>query len=604
MYNFQLPAVIAGVSLLALPLAVAAQSSEQTELLDPIVVTATLGPKTVGESLSSVTEIEERQIRREQPRDFQDLIASQPGVTISSNGSMGKNATVFMRGHESDGTVLLVNGIRIRSATSGSPAWHFLPTQLVNRVEIIRGGSSSLYGADAMGGVVQAFTTPETKGTGGWIEAGVGNLDTQNYSAGAFAVAQSSSLNVGVNRFRTDGAPVVARGQDKPYDNSSGTFNAIHEFTNGVKVNLTYLGSEGRSDYEGGYNDFLFQVAGLGIDVPVTENWHTNLQFSDARDGIEGETFGPWGGPFEANTVTRTSRLENWFTAGVHEFVLAAETMKDKVEATASYTENSRTNDAFFGQALLNFGPSELHFSLRSDDNEAFGAHETWGVAYGYKLDGYHQFRASAGTSFKTPTFLDLYSPPSWGGNPDLDPEEATSYELGAEGNYGAWFWDLALYQSDVDNLIIFDSGLYKSLNVKEARLRGVEVAGGWNNSEWTVRASANVGDYVDRTDGSALIRRPEQTIRLDVDRDFADWFVGTTLRAENHRYSYEQKRIPGFGMWNLRAGVALAKGWSAKFTVENVLDENHKLAQYDSSTFYVDAGRTYMATIRYDFNQ
>ncbi|MFO8142001.1 MAG: TonB-dependent receptor [Marinobacter sp.] len=604
MYHFQLPAVIAGASLLALPLAVAAQSSEQPEPLDPIVVTATLGPKTVGESLSSVTEIEERQIRREQPRDFQDLIASQPGVTISSNGSMGKNATVFMRGHESDGTVLLVNGIRIRSATSGSPAWHFLPSQLVNRIEIIRGGSSSLYGADAMGGVVQAFTTPETKGAGGWIEAGAGNLDTQNYGAGAFAVEQGSSLNVGVNRFRTEGAPVVEGGEDKPYDNSSGTFNAIHQFNNGVKVNLTYLGSEGRSDYEGGYNDFLFQVAGLGIDVPVTENWRTSLQFADARDGIEGESFGPWGGPFEANTVTRTSRLENWFTAGVHEFVLGAETMKDKVEASANYTENTRTNQAFFGQALLNFGPSEFHFSLRSDDNEAFGTHETWGTAYGYKLDGYHRVRASAGTAFKVPTFLDLYSPPSWGGNPDLDPEESTSYELGVEGNYGSWFWDFALYQSDVDNLVIYDNGLMKSLNVKEARLRGFEVSGGWKNQEWTVRASTNVGDYEDRTDGSALIRRPEQTVRLDVDRDFADWFVGTTVRAESHRYSYEQKRIPGFGMWNLRAGITLGRGWSTKFTLDNVLDEEHKLAQYNSSTFYIGAGRTYMATIRYDFIQ
>jgi vitamin B12 transporter len=454
-----------------------------------------------------------------------------------------------------------------------------------------------------MGGVVQVFTTPEKEGTGGWIEAGAGNLDTQNYGAGASTVSKKGSLNVAVNHFRTDGAPVVEGGEDKPYDNTSGTFNAFREFSNGVRVNLNYLGAEGRSDYEGGYNDFLFQVAGVGLEVPVNEHWRTALQFSDSRDSIEGETFGPWGGPFDAQTITRTSRLENWLTAGVHEFVLGAEVMNDTVDASTTYTETSRRNDSFFGQALLNFGRSSLNISLRNDDNEAFGSHETWGAAYGYKLDENHRLRASAGTSFKVPTFLDLYSPPTWGGNPDLEPEESTNYELGMEGNYGKWFWDVAAYQSDVDNLIIFDNITYQSLNVKEARLRGVELSGGWKTSDWTVRASANIGDYEDLTDSLPLIRRPEQSARLDIDREFSDWFLGTTLRAESHRYSYEQKRIPGFGVWNLRAGVRFAKGWSAKFTVDNVLDEEHRLAQYDSSKFYVDAGRTYMATVRYDFD-
>lgn len=596
----KVPVFVAGASLLAPSLNAFAQSETDTEPMDPIVVTATLGPKTVGESLSSVTTIKEAEIRQQQPKDFQDVIVSRPGIAISANGSLGKNATVLIRGHESDGTVLLVNGIRIRSVTSGSPAWHYLPPQLINRVEIVRGSRSSLYGADAMGGVVQAYTAPEGEGSKGWVEVGAGNLDTQNYTLGLSSVEENSSLGVGINRFRTDGAPVVENGDDKSYDNTSGSFNASHEFSNGVRAYMTYLGAEGRSEYEGGYNDYLFQVAGVGVDFPLTDHWRASLQFSDARDELDDVSAFPG----EYNTNTRTSRLENWFTVGTHEFVLGAETMTDQLDSTQSFTEDKRGNDAYFGQALFNFGPSELHLSARSDDNDAFGTHETWGASYGYRIDSSHRLRASVGTAFKVPTFLDLYAPPAWGGNPDLEPEESTSYEIGMEGNYGNWFWDVALYQSDVDQLIIFDNTQFRSLNVKEARLRGIEVSAGWQNSDWTVRAGASAGDYEDREDGSTLIRRPEQTVRLDVDRHFDDWYVGTTLRAESHRYSYERKRIPGYGNWDLRTGVNLADQWSVKLTVDNVLDEEHRLAQYSGDQYFISAGRTAMLSVRYDFLQ
>ena len=160
-----IPATLAGLSLAALPLAVAAQSeNEDADRLDPIVVTATLGPATVGETLSSVTVVDEEDLRRQQPANFSEVMAAQPGVSLTESGSFGKQTSVFMRGHASDASALLVDGIRIRSATTGSPAWNYLPPQLIRRVEIVRGSRSSLYGADAVGGVVQAFTLPSEPG--------------------------------------------------------------------------------------------------------------------------------------------------------------------------------------------------------------------------------------------------------------------------------------------------------------------------------------------------------------------------------------------------------------------------------------------------------
>jgi vitamin B12 transporter len=592
------PALLAGVFLTVLPVAGAARNASPTDDLDPIVVTATLGPKTIGESLSSVTEISQQEIARKQPRELSDLLQTRPGVSVQTGGGIGQQTSVYLRGHESDATVLLVNGIRIRSATAGIPAWEFVRPELVNRVEVIRGGRSSLYGADAMGGVVQVFTTPREQGRTGWVESGAGNLETWKAGAGLSLVDDNSSLNAGFSRFRTDGSPVIESGEDKAYDNTSGTFNASHELANGVRLNLTYFGSEGNVEYEGGEKDYVFQAAGAGFEVPVNEYWRTVWQFSDARDE---QTYKSEFGDTDLNTNTRTSRLENWFVAGVHEFVLGAETMTDQITGSTTYLENSRRNDAFFGQALFNFGPTELHLSGRTDDNEAFGSHQTWGAALGYRFGKGYRFIANAGTSFKAPTFNDLYSP--WGGaNPHLEPEESRSYELALEKKHAYWFWRVAVYHSEVDNLIVsfFPE---PSQNTDQAELQGIELESGWSWEDWSVKAAVSAGDFEDKQTGRPLPFRAEQAAMLDFEKDFQRFYLGTTIHAENHKFESDGvQRIPGFVTWDLRAGTTLAEQLHLKLTVNNMLDKEKRLREYSEGISYITPGRTFMASVRYDF--
>jgi vitamin B12 transporter len=587
----------ASISALSLPSALA-DESDQAEVLDPIVVTATLGPKTVGESLSSVTVISEEEIRKQQPKEFSELIESQPGVSVSGNGSFGKQTSVFMRGQASDATVLLVDGVRIRSATVGGPAWQYLPPQLLNRVEIVRGGRSSLYGADAVGGVVQAFTTPREMGKRGWVKAGAGNLDSQQYGAGFSSVTDRTSVNIAANYFRTDGAPVIKGGDDKGYDNLSGVASARHQFDNGVEVGFSSLSAEGNSEYEGGDQDFRFQTVGGHVEVPVTNHWRTSLHLSDARDELE--VFSAFPGVFD--TRTRNSRLENWLTAGTHEFVLGAEYTVDQVESTTAYEESSRSNEAYFSQALLNFGRADLHLSLRNDDNEAYGNQTTWGAGAGYALTEVYRVRANAGTSFKAPSFNDLYFPNF--GDPTLEPEEAISYEAGIEGRYEQWFWDLAIYQSDVEDLSL--PAQNQAGSVPEARLRGVELSSGWENNGWSLGAAVSVGSFENKETGRQLARRAERTARVDLDKQLGTWSVGTTVRAESHRYDnvfgVGRQRIPGYGVWDLRASKEFAKGWHAYLTVDNVLDNQYATVKDFNNNDFIVAGRTAFLSVRYDF--
>ena len=602
------------LSLSLLPLGAAiAQTSEQnsteTSELDPIVVTATLGPRTVGESLSSVTVIDEEEIERKQVRQFPELLESQPGINVVNNGSFGKNASVLIRGHDSAGTVLLVDGVRLRSATTGYPAWQFLPTQLIKRVEIVRGGRSSLYGADATGGVIQTFTLPQREGPAdGWVETGAGSFDSQQYGAGFSLAEGGTKMSVGTHYYRTDGAPVVVGGEDKGYDNHSSVASASHTLDNGVEIAATFLNAEGSTEFEGGKTDFLLRTAGASIEVPINQYYRAKLQVSDARD--ESDSFRPAGAdiPSKIDTQTRTSRLENWLTFGTHEFVIGAEQMTDRVDgriilwdgSTGTYDESSRDNSAFFTQALLNFGPADFHFSVRNDDNEAYGNHTTWGAGLGYQFDRNHRVRMSAGTSFKAPSFNDLYYPGY--GKPNLEAEEAISYELGLQGRYTNWFWDVAVFQSNVDDLSLPSPSGADS--VPEARLRGVEFASGLELDNWTLKLAATLGDYEDRQTGKQLRRRSEETIRLDVDRTLGQWTLGGTARAESHRYddTNNELRLPGYGIVDLRASWAFAPGWSTKLSVDDVFDTTYQTASRWTGDLYTTAGRTAMLTVRYDF--
>lgn len=608
------------LSFALLPLASAVAQANESESastaseLDPIVVTATLGPRTVGESLSSVTVIDEEEIREKAPNAFQDLLQGQPGIQVKTNGSFGKTASVYTRGTKNASTLFLVDGIRMHSATAGGASWQFFPPELIQRVEIVRGPKSSLYGADALGGVVQAFTLDPRKDGTGWVEAGAGNFNTQKTATGVGGVFGGTRVSLSGLHRETDGTAVVTDGDDKGFRNTAGVGRIAHEFDNGGEASVLMFQSEGNTEFQGGETDFMLRALGAKVDAPVTDYWRQSIQFSESRDETETPVYGS-----EFNTRTRTARWINTLTLDVHELALGAETMNDMVEGSTAFDETSRTNTALFGQLRLNFGPSDVQLSLRGDDNEAYGTNETGAIALGHSLDRSHRVRFSYGTAFRAPTFNNLYYPYekytySWGtyeyqGNPDLEPVESESFELGVGGNYRFWFWDMALYQLNVENLIVTrrgPNGVNSPQNVDKARIRGLELQGGLEKNDYRAQVSVSLMDPENRSNGKDLEHRSTQTFRLDLSKQLGAWTLGSTFVAANHRYDDEEneERLPGYATLDLRAGWAFAPGWMGKLSVENVFDKERRTATYGSSSneYYITAGRTAMLTVRYDF--
>jgi vitamin B12 transporter len=574
-------------------------SPEQNNELDPIVVTATLGPRTVGESLSSVTVIDQETIRKQNPRDINDLIIGQPGVDITTNGSYGKTASVFTRGFGSESTVLLVDGIRIRSATTGGAPWQFVSPQLLQRIEIVRGPRSGLYGADAGGGVIQGFTQSAGEEPRGWVSAGAGNFDTQQLGAGVSGREGRNGYSFAINNFKTDGTEVFEGGEDKGYRNTSGVASLSHELDNGGKASVLAMRAEGNTEFEGGETDFAIQALGAKIDLVASDYLRSSIQFSESRDQADTVRSS---GPSTFNTRTRSARWENTVVAGVHEFVLGLEHTTDEVSGTTDYEESSRSNDAMFGQAAFNFGPTDILLSLRRDDNEAYGAETTGGLALGYAIDRNHRLRTSYSTAFKAPSFNDLYFPNF--GDPDQKPEQAESVEVGMSGRYQTWFWDVAVYQSDVEDLSLTDGQTAGS--VPEARIRGIELGSGLEMGEWRLGAAVTLMDARNPANDKRLRRRTHQTARLDVDRSLGAWFLGATVAAQGYRYNDEENevRLPGFATVNLRAGWEFAQDWTASLSVNNILDKQYVTTRqsFGAREDYLAAGTSSLLSVRYDF--
>ncbi|MCK9535123.1 MAG: TonB-dependent receptor [Pseudomonas sp.] len=592
------------IPLLLSPLSSVVAQDRQLAQLDPIVITGAYGPKTVGESLASMSVLDEKDIRSKAPADFTELLRGQPGIQVTGNGSFGKSTSVNIRGVRNAGTVFLVDGVKMHSATGGGASWQYVPTELIQRVEIVRGPRSSLYGADAMGGVVQAFTLNPKYGQRGWVETGAGNFATQKVSAGLSGTAGNTRFSLSGLHKDSDGTAIVENGEDKGFRNTAGLGRIVHDLDNGGEASVVLLQSEGNTEYEGGHIDYMMRSFGFNLMTPVNDNWQTKVQVSESRD--ETDTFSHYADT-TYNTRLQQARWENTFSYYAHELVVGTELQQDKISSTQDYAETSRTNTAVFSQLRLNFGALDTQLSVRSDDNQAYGSKETGGLAVGYSFDRFHRVRASYGTAFRAPTFNDLYWPLSFNyqGNPDLKSETSKSYELGISGNYERWFWDLAVYQMDIDNLISSGqvAGVDTPVNVNQARTRGAEFAGGYEFDGWRTAIALTYMDPEDRETGKQLRRLTKQTARFDLDKAIGHFSFGGSVIAEGDRYddAANQNKLAGFVTVDVRAGWSFAPNWSTRLTLANVLDKEYSTAKKSKNLNYIAADRTGMLTVRYD---
>ena len=603
-------------ALAALSVAGTGVAAEEPTELDPVVVTATRTPEPEGQTLASVTVIDRAEIERRQALSVPDLLRGVAGVTVVQSGGPGQPSSLLVRGTDADQVLVLIDGVKVGSATLGSVQLENLPIAEIERIELVRGPRSSLYGSEAIGGVIQIFTR---KGGGPLTpraSVGGGSYGTASGSLGISGGGDRGWFNLGGSLERTDGFN-ACDGRPYPfagcgvyeldrdgYRNESFSARGGYRFNERAELDAHVLRSDNRVDFDGGPFSgnsarSAQQVLGASARLRPLDPW--TLTLAGGRSWDQYRAFYDDAFLDRFDTERDTLSLQNDLAlAPGHLLTLGVDYQEDRVDGTVDYSESSRDNTGVFGQYQGRWSGLDASLSLRQDDNQQFGTQETGNGALGIALPGGVRVVASYGTAFKAPTFNDLYYPVF--GNPDLDPEQSRSAELEVTGPIPAGLWSLSLYQTDIDDLIAFDPFTFQVANIDQARIRGLEATTQLSLWDWALVGELTLLEPVNEStgpnDGNLLPRRPQQMLGLDLNRQLGPWTLGARVDWTGRRYDdlANAVRLAPYTLVTLRAEYALTDSLRLQGRVDNLLDED-----YETAAFYNQPGRGVYLTLRYE---
>jgi len=584
------------------------------ESVAPVIITATRVAQSADAALASVTVITRADLEREQAQSVQDALRNVAGLSLDNNGGMGKATSVFLRGTESDHVLVLVDGIKVGSASLGTTSFQDIPVDQIERIEIVRGPRSSLYGSEAIGGVIQIFTRRGHRQLTPSFSVDVGSHDTGKLTAGISGGDAENWINFNLSTLSTAGINACS-GKPSPngggcytvepdadgYRNHSATLRAGHRFDDDTEVEVTTLRTQGHNQFDGSYvneADFAQQVLGAQLRFSPSELWHATLLAGQSRDDSKNYLDSAYKNTFD--TRRDTVSFQNDIAPAENQLATAGvDYQKDSVSGTTNYDVATRDNKAVFVQYQFTAGNHDVQLSARSDDNQQFDRHNTYGLMVGHDLAPGVRLKASYGTAFKAPTFNELYYPGF--GNDALVPEKSRSGEFGIDGRSAWGHWSVATYETQVSDLIAYDATARAAANIAAARIVGLETTVAAHIETWAFNANVTLlhpeNRATDSNRGNVLPRRAEQIANLAISHRFGliDW--GAALHAEGRRYDdlANTNKLGGYATLDLRGEYAFSPEWMLQARVANLFDQ-----QYQTARYFNQDGRNYFFTVRY----
>ncbi|AMO57930.1 TonB-dependent receptor domain-containing protein [Endozoicomonas montiporae] len=580
----------------------ASVATDDVYRLDDVVVTASRTAQTVDQALAPVTVITREEIERSQASSVVELLNKTPGMQMATSGGPGSSASVFLRGTKTGQTLVLLDGQKINSTSMNVAPLQYIDPDMIERIEVVRGPKSSLYGADAMGGVIQIFTRQGYGKPRLRLKAGIGTHGTGEYNANYSGEHNGYRFNLGANFYETQGydhtdSKIGRDGDDDGYRNKSISGSVSKQFESGLDAGVSVYHTEGKAEYDHNhngwgdletkpYNDFSVTSLNSHLMIPVNEVWSTRLEAGyikeDAfrREEGRGEdklaSFAKgrrYSASWQNDVEWQESQL---LTAGL-------DYSYETIDTGTKYPEDNRYNYGVFAQQLSSFESSDLQIGLRHDKNETYGNKTTGNIAWGFDLPYNLRLIPSYGTAFRAPTFSDLYFPGS--GNPNLKPEKSENFEVELKGKFKTISWSASIFRNNIDDMFLYvskptdDNEFAGHMeNVEKARITGFEFAASTRIEGWDVNANITLLDPENRTKNKVLERRAKQLINLDADRRFGKFNVGGTIRGQGRTYNdvNNNQELAGFMTVDLRGGYQISSELKTEFKLTNLLDKQY----------------------------
>ncbi len=603
---------IAAASLALMPMVAGAQPVAE------IVITATRTEEPVDAVLADVTVIGRDAIERSGAASLAELLRTSVGVETSQNGGVAGLSGIFLRGSRTAQTLVLVDGVRLENPTSGGANLEFIPIASIERIEIVKGPLSSLYGSGAIGGVIQIFTRGAGGGSGTGIrqEAAVsaGSLGTRAVSAGLSSRGAATRWNLSASRDQTDGFDATVPGSvNYQADRDSSRRDSFaagfaHRFSEQVEIGFDARANRGRTAYDDAWStpgsaEITFRSEAFSAFARLHHSaaWDSTLRVGSTAIDYDYAAFS-----FAPRTRSRTITWQNTYALDSGSLLFGIEHLQQQISGAGvstgdlSYVRDDRaTRSAYLGYAIERAAHS-LRVNVRRDDIDSVGAQTSGTLAYGWRASEQWRLRASVGSAFRAPTFDDLYSP--FGANPGLLPERSLGWELGADYSRQATTVRTSLFASRILDAIELDSDFVPQ-NLASTRVRGVSVDARQSIGALVLRAALTIqdptGKWTDPATGEQrsgeLTRRARHYGTLGASWHGQGWRLNGELVAQGRRIDSDGAELGGYALLNLDAAWALARDWELFVRASNIADRS-----YQSASGYASPPRQLLVGVRF----
>jgi vitamin B12 transporter len=562
--------------------------------IDLIVVTAARGEQKVADTILHTTVITEADIRDSQAADVPTLLRREAGFEFVQNGGIGSVSSTFLRGTNSTQTLVLIDGVRVGSATTGTTALDQIMLDEVERIEIVRGNVSSVYGSEAIGGVIQIFTKKGRGAPAASGSAGFGDRNTHRVSGSYGGEINDTRFNLTVSEFGTRGFSVL-RPSASPtadpdrdgYRNTGVAASLTQSFGPGTRAGFTGFLVDGRLDFDDAFavsaSDKQTAATRVGLLSAFVEHrpgdtWTTRLTLSRGTDRFADRLNGVPNSSFET-TTDQASWQNNLSLAPGQQVIAGIEARQQKVSSTTDYTRTARSVTGAFAGYTGRFGDHDLQGNVRNERYSDFGSASTYLAGYGYRITEAWRLSAAASSAFRAPNYNELYYP--FFGNPALQPERARSTELGARYATGAHLVRLAVFRTRIHDLI----GGFPVANINQAEITGAELSYRGEILGADVNASITAQNPVDRGSNDQLLRRARQFAALTVQKSIGAWRLGGDVRGSGARddnnitaFPPVRETLGGYSVVNLTARYQATRELAVQARAENVFNRDYQL--------------------------